>query len=327
MDTDGDGEASIILVMGMTGSGKSRFVNFLKPGATVEGSTLRSETSECQIVPIRVGRELVYVVDTPGFDDTDRSDAEVLDDITRFLAAQYESGVKLRGIIFLHRITDVRMQGSALTHFHIFEELCGEEALGNVILLTTRWDELDHIDTGRRRQQELRDEYWDSMIEHGSYVRKFHPASPDLAEALILRLLRRQDVVLQVQKDVMVQGKPLEATSVGRFVVERLEKRLESLAREIDKLEGDADMAKAQGNPRLRRRIERRIDKARSTRQAILASKRRLTTSIQSEVKEKVRKERSTSRWKDGISIFASIVGLTISATTNIILPLLGVSL
>ncbi|KAK4227813.1 P-loop containing nucleoside triphosphate hydrolase protein [Podospora fimiseda] len=327
MDLGEESETSMILVMGMTGSGKSRFVNYLKPGATVEGSKLRSETSECQIVPVRVGRELVYVVDTPGFDDTDRSDAEVLDDITHFLAAQYESGVKLRGIIFLHRITDVRMPGSTLTHFHIFEELCGEEALGNVILLTTRWDELSHINIGKQREQELRDEYWDSMIDHGSQVRKFHPAGRDLAQGLILRLLDKEDIVLQVQKDVMVQGKPLEVTSVGRFVVERLEKRLETLAKEIDKLEVDAETAKSQGNHRLRRKIDKKIDKAKSTRQAILASKRRLTVSIQSDVKEKVRKERSTSRWKDGISIFASIVGLTISATTNIILPLLGVGL
>lgn len=267
------------------------------------------------------------MVDTPGFDDTDRSDGEILEDITTFLAAQHESGIKLRGIIFLHRITDVRMQGSALTNFHIFQELCGEEALGNVILLTTMWDQLDHEGTGRRRQQELREEYWDSMIENGSYVRKFHPASSSLAEALVCRLLQKEDVVLQVQKDVMELGKPLEATSVGRFVVERLEARLDSLAKEIDKLEAEAEVAKAQGNPRLRRKVEKKIEKARATREAIMASKTRLTTSIQSEVREKVRKEKTTSRWKDGITIFASIVGLTISATTNIILPLLGVAL
>ncbi|KAK3315443.1 P-loop containing nucleoside triphosphate hydrolase protein [Apodospora peruviana] len=320
-------DAPMILVMGTTGSGKSRFVNYLMPGSAVEGSNLRSETEECQIVPVQMGQELVYVVDTPGFDDTYRTDAEILDDITQFLAAQYESGIKLRGIIFLHRITDVRMQGSALTHFNIFQELCGEEAFGNVILLTTMWDQLEHVGVGMRRQQELREEYWSSMVEHGSHVRKFHPASASLAEGLVCRLLEKDNIVLQVQKDVMEQGKALEATAVGRFVVERLEKRLDGLTKDMEKLEADAELARRRGDERKRREMEKKLEKLRTKRQSVMASRVRLTSSMQAEIRDKVRKERSASRWKDGIHIFASIVGLTLSATTNIILPLLGVAI
>jgi len=37
-----EADAPMILVMGVTGSGKSKFVNYLMPGATLEGTTLRS---------------------------------------------------------------------------------------------------------------------------------------------------------------------------------------------------------------------------------------------------------------------------------------------
>ncbi len=56
-----------------------------------------------------IGREKVLIIDTPGFDDTERSDTEILTEISRLLALQYEIGMKLKGVIFLHRITDVRI--------------------------------------------------------------------------------------------------------------------------------------------------------------------------------------------------------------------------
>ncbi|KAI3317399.1 hypothetical protein HD806DRAFT_550471 [Xylariaceae sp. AK1471] len=130
-------------------------------------------TRECQIVRVRIGSELVYVVDTPGFDDTTRSDAEVLEQITKFLGTQYALGLALKGIIFLHRITDVRVQGSTLSSMVLFQELCGDHAFKNVILLTTFWDLQDDKSIGARRQQELRDDFWSEMISKGSQVRQF----------------------------------------------------------------------------------------------------------------------------------------------------------
>jgi predicted GTPase len=41
-------EQGMVLVMGITGSGKSYFVNQLNPGAASEGSTLNSCSSICQ---------------------------------------------------------------------------------------------------------------------------------------------------------------------------------------------------------------------------------------------------------------------------------------
>jgi hypothetical protein len=55
--------------------------------------------------------QTVYLIDTPGFDDTNRSDTEVLKEIARWLVASYKGKILLNGIIYLHRITDIRMQG------------------------------------------------------------------------------------------------------------------------------------------------------------------------------------------------------------------------
>ena len=59
----------------------------------------------------------VHLIDTPGFDDTTRSDVDILMEVAFFLATTYNNEIKMDGIIYLHRIMDVRMRGSAIKIF------------------------------------------------------------------------------------------------------------------------------------------------------------------------------------------------------------------
>jgi hypothetical protein len=61
---------------------------------------------------------------------------------------------KTKGIIYLHRISDVRMQASAKKNLFMFKKLCGDDALKNVILATTMWDRMTEAD-GTARELEL----------------------------------------------------------------------------------------------------------------------------------------------------------------------------
>ena len=55
----------------------------------------------------------VYFADTPGFDDSSRSDTDVLKNIVYWLGVMREKSIKLSGIIYLHWITDNRVGGTA----------------------------------------------------------------------------------------------------------------------------------------------------------------------------------------------------------------------
>lgn len=44
----------------------------------------------------------IYLVDTPGFDDTNRSDTDVLKAIATWLTKSYAKDVRLNGILYLH---------------------------------------------------------------------------------------------------------------------------------------------------------------------------------------------------------------------------------
>lgn len=72
------------------------------------------------------GNHFVQLIDTPGFDDTHKSDADILQKLSVWLAASYSARTKLTGIIYLHRVSDNRMQGTALMNLGMFKKLCGD---------------------------------------------------------------------------------------------------------------------------------------------------------------------------------------------------------
>ncbi|KAH7146868.1 P-loop containing nucleoside triphosphate hydrolase protein [Dactylonectria estremocensis] len=222
----------IILVLGVTGAGKSYFLNQLKSHSVEEGHSLRSETTQCNAVQIFLDYEekrSITVVDTPGFDDTTRPHGEVLAEITEFLAAQHTLGVPLRGLLYLHKITDNRMTGSSITYLRLLESLVGDHALENLILVTTMWNKLRDEDRGQalRHEQELLDDYWGPMEEKGSYVAQFD-GTPDSAYALIFQLAGKDSVVLDVQKEIMDEDRTVITTSAGKDLMRQLEEDREA---------------------------------------------------------------------------------------------------
>ena len=93
-------------------------------------------------------RHALYLVDTPGIDNTDISDGDVLERIAAWLSEIYRDGVKLTGIIYLHRISDDHLARSTLRSLAMVGKLVGLKYMRNVALLTTRWEEVSCISLG-----------------------------------------------------------------------------------------------------------------------------------------------------------------------------------
>ena len=200
-------------------------------------------------------------MDTPGFDDTHRSDTAVLKDLAFWLAGVYTKRIRLAGIIYLHRITDVRMQGSALRNLRLLKELCGVDNLKSVILATTHWTDKEgnHVpeSVGQARMKELEDtkEFWGGMIELGSRVER-HDGSKSSARKLIADLVDRKDrVELVIQKQLVDERRNLFDTDAGqelqREVIEERTKAEDRLA----ELKLDMDMALLEKDKRWQEQI------------------------------------------------------------------------
>ncbi|OCK99573.1 uncharacterized protein K441DRAFT_539515 [Cenococcum geophilum 1.58] len=319
----------MILVMGVTGAGKSYFINRLAEGTVQEGPGLKSQTQQPQVVKALLGDDTelqteVAIVDTPGFDDSARPDSEILDEISQFLAVQYLVGIELQGIIYLHRITDNRMQGSAFRYFQMFQRLCGEQAFGNVILLTTMWDQLPDEAVGYRREQELRKDYWDMMEEKGSHIAIFD-GSHEMAESIVLRLLGKAKVTLDIQRELVDSNKPLGDTLAGRLVASSVEARLI----EIEKLENQLThrLQGLESTDSQASNLRRERDKAKAEVAAQKQGRNRLKARVGSETKRKVENEDGTTVKKrfdrDKIGMFAALLGLGVNLVFAI-LPFVG---
>ncbi|KAH7127553.1 P-loop containing nucleoside triphosphate hydrolase protein [Dactylonectria macrodidyma] len=241
-----DSSEGVILVMGVTGAGKSYFLNQLKSQSVQEGHSLFAETQGCQAVQIFLDDEdekrSITVVDTPGFDDTERPQAEILAEITDYLAAQHISGLPLRGILYLHKITENRMTGTSRTYLKLLEDLVGDDALKNVILVTSMWNMLRPQDrrVAVQREQQLLDNFWSPMVEKGSYVAQFD-GTPDSAYALVFQLAGKQSVVLDIQKEIVDGDCSILETAAGTTLVHQLEKDHEAYQLKLFELDDQLD--------------------------------------------------------------------------------------
>lgn len=159
----------IIAVMGQTGTGKTTFVNTASGSNLATGRGLASCTSNVQASePFELDGRSVILLDTPGFDDSERSDVDVLQLISKFLAQTYMSGEQLAGIIYMHRISDIRMGWTSQQNFRMFRKLCGEKAAENVIIITTMWDK--GREEGESREKDLQNVYFKAALDDGAQM-------------------------------------------------------------------------------------------------------------------------------------------------------------
>ncbi|KAK2693515.1 hypothetical protein QWA68_006959 [Fusarium oxysporum] len=149
------------------------------------------------------GTSDIYLLDTPGFDDTNRSDTEVLKEIALCLTKTYEDNIKLSGILYLHRITDRRMGGSAKKNLMMFRKLCGKDSLMNAILITTMWED-EYAAIGERREQEqiAMGGFWGALVEEGAQINRRNNTRSS-AMSLLRTIAKNNRVTTSIQKEMV----------------------------------------------------------------------------------------------------------------------------
>ncbi|KAF4565583.1 hypothetical protein EYR40_002350 [Pleurotus pulmonarius] len=169
----------VILVMGSTGSGKTTFINqFLDEFNQLEtGDGLDSVTQDIAAVRAKVGGRDVEFIDTPGFDDTNRSEFEIATIIADWLAFRYRNGYKINGIVLMRDIRRVRATGSDIANRIVFEKLIGSNNFKNIRLMTSFWPPASDIAGTKqceKREAMLREVFWKDMISHGANMSRFN---------------------------------------------------------------------------------------------------------------------------------------------------------
>ena len=202
-------------------------------------------TQDVEEVPCKIGDRDVILVDTPGFDDTVRSDTEILISLVDWMKESYKEK-ELSGIIYLHSISDVRMTHSGLQNLRMFRKLCGDDNLQNVILATTKWGITPEHDA-LSREKELCDknEFWGLMIKDRAMVERFENTK-ESARYLVEKILQtgEETFIPRIQHEVVEQGKKLSDTDAGAFIDEALIEQAKKHQKELDGLREEQDRAR-----------------------------------------------------------------------------------
>ncbi|KXN84732.1 hypothetical protein AN958_12159 [Leucoagaricus sp. SymC.cos] len=276
----------IVAFMGPTGSGKSYFIDLLTgESGRRSGNSLASVTSGIEATRVQLPNDTskhIVLVDTPGFDDSTRSDMEILHMISDWLKAtyvssfpfknqeladvqhrlnSYESGVKLSGLIYLHRITDNRMAGSPYKNLRMFGELCGDLAMNQVILVTTMWGRVEKY-IGEGREQELKDIFWRGLINKGSRVDRLDAATGEAAWRVVGELVQKRleahaEAVL-LQEELVDNGIKLNETHAGKALYSDLQKKL---AEQKDSMKSLLAQVEKSNDPHLTRELRKEYER------------------------------------------------------------------
>jgi hypothetical protein len=104
------------------------------------------------------------------------------------------------------------MTGSHRESLRAFSELCGEEFLPNVVLVSTGWEDLDSVEAGVERERELQkmlaDDHGLGAIQYARFCKRTKEAAWD-----VINLLQAPEHVAKIQSEVVDQSKTLEETS------------------------------------------------------------------------------------------------------------------
>ncbi|CZR64341.1 uncharacterized protein PAC_14239 [Phialocephala subalpina] len=212
----------VVAVMGVTGAGKSSFIRRLTANdEVIVGDGLRSVTQDVQSFTFEHAGKKYSIVDTPGFNDTYRSDNDVLKELADWLLGSFRDGKKISGIIYLHRISDTKVGGAALRNLRMFRKLCGEDFMKNVIIGTTFWDVVSEEQGVAREEELLQTEgFFKDMHEQGCDFVRITSSRDDNLE-LLSRFVGKQPTVMKIQQELF-EGKTLAETAAASAVSQEL---------------------------------------------------------------------------------------------------------
>ena len=182
-------------------------------------------------------------MDTPGFDDTNISDAKILETITKALVDAFNDRAEIQGALYIHPVTEARMRGSGRKNLIMFKKVLGMKGMTHCRLVTTKWS-LQQDDLSEAREQELceKEEFWKPLLVAGARTVRFND-SMQSAIGVIQPLIQGDSFEPLLVEEVVKKKKPLSQTQAGQVVNDDIAEANKAHKAEVAQLK--ADEAKA----------------------------------------------------------------------------------
>jgi len=191
------------------------------------------------------------LVDTPGFDDDDRTDVEILQAIVEWLSKNRAKRRRphLDGLILLHPITSNRIGGTERKRTRLLQAILGEDAYKRIIIATTMWDDLkdDHKFEYRLTGRLEEGEVWYDMCSKGAEVLRHHNTK-DSAHKIIRKIIAMSQagnggVSVKFEADLVQARGRVRETDAGKLTEREIKKAIERCKKELVEIDSRAPPA------------------------------------------------------------------------------------
>jgi hypothetical protein len=198
------------------------------------------------------------------------------------------------------------MGGTSNRNLKMFQKLCGEKALKNVAVVTTRWDDVQEKDreATERREEELmktKGMFFEPIIAAGGRFLR-HDNTIESARRVMDQLVDNEPIALQIQIE-MRDGKKVEDTAAGIELRAEMNRLIERHTNEMKDLIEEMEEAIAEKDEELRKELEAEQARMRKDLEKWEAEKKQLEGDLDSVLQATIvaqeEAERQTGRQRD----------------------------
>jgi len=186
----------------------------------------------------------------------------------------------------MHRITDVRMGGTAQRTFRVFRELCGEKTFKNVVIVTNMWGNVDP-ELGEAREHELATKFFKPVLDKGARMRR-HDGTRDSALTILRHLVDNEAVALTIQQEIVEEHKGFADTAAGVVLSRALKEQADRHDEELRDLRAEMELAMRAKDEETRKELQEELE---NKREELVRIQRDVQGMTENFASEKVRLE------------------------------------
>ena len=154
----------------------------------------------------------------------------------------------------------------------MFRELCGDSTLKNIVLVTNMWGQVSP-EEGQDRENQLTSKFFKPVLDKGAQMIRHHN-TVESAHNVIRAIIRNHPIVLQIQREIVDEGKAIVDTAAGEVVNKETKELIRRHQAEMEKVRQEMLQAMRDRDEVVRRELE-------DQRRIMIEERRRLLERIE----------------------------------------------
>ena len=204
----------------------------------------------------------------------------------------------LAGILYFPPISDKKMTGIARRNFGMFQKLCGDNALRNVVVVTNMWGEVD-AEVGNKREAELmrEDDFFKPILDKGAQMAR-HENTVLSAEEILRRILSNHPLPLRIQEELVEEQMMLSDTGAGEELNREFNARIKKFQEDLRILSIEKEKAIKDKDEEVRRELEEemkglqeKIERLQSDSERLISDHKRRITNLTGAIRDSEREK------------------------------------